>query len=70
MPAITNKVVDTVGAGDAFFPITSPFAAVGADLDDLCFIGNIAGAMKVDILGHRKFLEKTKILKYIETLLK
>ncbi len=70
MPAITNKVVDTVGAGDAFFSITSPFAAVGADLDDLCFIGNIAGAMKVDILGHRKFLEKTKILKYIETLLK
>ena len=70
MPALTNKVVDTVGAGDAFFSLTSPFAAVGADLDDLCLIGNIAGAMKVEILGHRKFLEKNKIIKYIETLLK
>ena len=52
------------------FSLTSPFAAVGADLDDLCLIGNIAGAMKVEILGHRKFLEKNKIIKYIETLLK
>jgi len=70
VPALTNKVVDTVGAGDAFFSITSLFAAVGADLDDLCLIGNIAGAMKVEILGHRHFLEKTKIINYMETLLK
>ena len=70
LPAFTNKVIDTVGAGDAFFSITSPFAAVGADLEDICLIGNIAGAMKVEILGHRHFLQKIKILKYIETLLK
>ena len=70
VPALTNKVVDTVGAGDAFFSITSLFAAVGADLEDLCLIGNIAGAMKVEILGHRHFLEKTKIINYMETLLK
>ncbi len=70
MPALTNKVVDTVGAGDAFFSISSAFAAISSDLEDLCLIGNIAGALKVEILGHRSFLEKAKIMKYIETLLK
>ena len=70
MPALTNKVVDTVGAGDAFFSISSAFAAVSSDLEDLCLIGNVSGALKVDILGHRSFIEKNKVIKYIETLLK
>ena len=69
LPAFTNKVVDTVGAGDAF-SVTSPFAYVGADNDDLCLLGNIAGALKVEILGHQKFIEEDKFIKYLETLLK
>ena len=70
LPAFTNSVVDTVGAGDAFFSVTSPFAMIGADNDDLCLLGNIAGALKVEILGHQKFIEKNKFTKYIETLMK
>ncbi len=70
LPAFTNNVVDTVGAGDAFFSITSPFAYVGADNDDLCLLGNIAGALKVEILGHQNFIEEDKFMKYLETLLK
>ena len=69
MPAFTNSVVDTVGAGDAF-SVTSPFAMIGADNEDLCLLGNIAGALKVEILGHEKFIEKNKFIKYIETLMK
>ena len=70
LPAFTNSVVDTVGAGDAFFSVTSPFAMIGADNEDLCLLGNIAGALKVEILGHEKFIEKNKFIKYIETLMK
>ncbi len=70
LPAFTNSVVDTVGAGDAFFSVTSPFAMIGADSEDLCLIGNIAGALKVEILGHQKFIEKNKFIKYIDTLMK
>ena len=66
LPAFTNSVVDTVGAVDAF-SVTSPFAMIGADNEDLCLLGNIAGALKVEILGHEKFIEKissSNILKH------
>jgi len=70
IPALTGKVVDTIGAGDAFFAITSLFAAVGADDSDLGILGNVAGAMKVNIVGHRAYIERIKFLKYLETILK
>lgn len=70
LPAFTNKIVDTVGAGDAFFAITSPFAAIGADLDDISLIGNAAGALKVNIVGHRKSVDLIDLMKFLETVLK
>jgi bifunctional ADP-heptose synthase (sugar kinase/adenylyltransferase) len=51
--ARTRAVIDTMGAGDAFFAVAAPFAAVGASMKDLISIGNAAGAAKVGIIGHR-----------------
>lgn len=70
IPAFTRTVVDTVGAGDAFFAVTAPMVAAGAPLSQAGFIGNVAGALKVGIVGHRKSVEKGSLLKYIQTLLK
>lgn len=70
IPAFTKTVVDTVGAGDAFLSVTAPLAAAGADIEDIGFVGNAAGAMKVGILGHRGYIEKTPLVRYITTLLK
>jgi rfaE bifunctional protein nucleotidyltransferase chain/domain len=70
VPAFTKRVVDTMGAGDAFFAVTSPLAAVSDDLEAVSFIGNAVGAIKVGILGHRKPVEKAQTLAYIRTLLK
>lgn len=70
VPAFTSRVVDTMGAGDAFFAVTAPLAAISDDLDMVGFIGNAAGAIKVGILGHRKTVEKGPTLAYIRTLLK
>jgi bifunctional ADP-heptose synthase (sugar kinase/adenylyltransferase) len=70
IPAFTRTVVDTVGAGDAFLAITAPVAALGAPMELVGFIGNIAGALKVGIVGHRRAVEKGALLKYLETLLK
>ena len=70
IPAFTKTVVDTVGAGDAFLAITSPLAAIGAPMELIGFIGNIAGALKVGIVGHRHSVQKGALLKYLETLLK
>lgn len=70
MPAFTKTVVDTVGAGDAFFSIAAPLAAIGAPMEVVAFAGNAAGAIKVGIIGHRKYVEKIPLIKYLTTLLK
>jgi len=70
VPAFTRQIVDTVGAGDAFFAITAPLVANNVPMDLVGAIGNAAGAVKVGILGHRSAVEKVTLLKYLNTLLK
>ena len=70
IPAFTNKVVDTIGAGDAFFVISSLFAYLNSSLIDIGFIGNVSGALKVNILGHSSSIKKSQLLKFIEAVIK
>ena len=70
VPALTSTIVDTVGAGDAFFAITAPMVASGAKMSDIGFIGNAAGALKVGIVGHRTAVEKPALVKFVTSLLK
>lgn len=70
IPAFTKTVVDTVGAGDAFFAVTAPLAAAGGRMSDIGFVGNAAGAMKVGIVGHRQSVEKIPLMKFVTTLMK
>jgi rfaE bifunctional protein nucleotidyltransferase chain/domain len=70
LPAFTKTVVDTVGAGDAFFAVTAPLVAAGGDMEQIGFIGNAAGAMKVGIVGHRSSIEKVPLIKFLTTLMK
>lgn len=69
-PALTNTIIDTIGAGDAFFAVTAPMVFTGMPLSTVGFLGNVAGAMKVGIVGHRSFIERVAYLKYLTTLLK
>ena len=70
IPAFTETVVDTMGAGDAFFSVSAPLVAAGGDMHHVGFIGNAVGALKVGIVGHRRSVEKSALLKYLITLLK
>jgi rfaE bifunctional protein nucleotidyltransferase chain/domain len=70
VPAFTRQVVDTVGAGDAFLSVTSPIVAAGVDMEVAGFIGNVVGALKVGIVGHRQSVEKVPVQKFVTTLLK
>ena len=70
IPALARNVVDTVGAGDAFLAVTAPLVAAGGALDLVGFIGNVVGALKVEIVGHRKPVEKAALIKGITGLLK
>jgi rfaE bifunctional protein nucleotidyltransferase chain/domain len=70
IPAVARKVVDTVGAGDAFLAVTAPLVAAGGAIDRVGFIGNVVGALKVEIVGHRQSVEKTAVIKGLTALLK
>jgi len=63
--AQARKVIDTMGAGDAFLSVSAPFAAAGASIKDLVRIGNAAGAIKVGIVGHRKHVTKAEMEVYL-----
>lgn len=70
IPAFADKVVDTVGAGDAFLAITAPLVAVGGAMRHVAFVGNVAGALKVNIVGHRHSIDKVSLIKAVTSLLK
>jgi rfaE bifunctional protein nucleotidyltransferase chain/domain len=70
IPAFARNVVDTVGAGDAFLSVTAPLVAAGGRMDRVGFIGNVVGALKVEIVGHRKPVEKAALIKGVTALLK
>lgn len=72
VPALAGKVVDTMGAGDAYLAITAPLMSIAKpdEVEAVAFIGNVAGAIKVGILGHRSAIDKDTLLKYCATLLK
>ncbi|MDH5748648.1 MAG: PfkB family carbohydrate kinase [Rhodospirillales bacterium] len=69
-PALTSTIVDTVGAGDAFFSVTAPLVAAGVPMDQVSFLGNAVGALKVEIVGHRSSVEKIPLIKFLTALLK
>ena len=60
--ALTDKVVDTMGAGDAFLAVTAPFACANVSMRNLLQIGNAAGAIKVGIVGHRESVTKERLI--------
>jgi len=70
IPAFTNTVIDTVGAGDAFLAITAPLVRAGGNMKEVGFIGNAAGAIKVGIVGHRQYVDKVPLMKFLTAVLK
>ena len=70
LPALTKQAVDTVGAGDAFFVVAAPLLAVGASCDLASFVGNVAGAIKVNVVGHRQSIDRLQLQRYLNTLMK
>jgi sugar/nucleoside kinase (ribokinase family) len=69
IPAFARRIVDTMGAGDAFLAITAPLVAAGGALPNVGFIGNVAGALKVEIVGHSRSVDKPSLIKGITALL-
>jgi rfaE bifunctional protein nucleotidyltransferase chain/domain len=69
-PALASSAVDTMGAGDAVIAVTAPLIAAGLDLEAAALVGNLVGAIKVGILGHRRHVGRQEIVQTVESLLK
>jgi len=70
IPSFAHNIVDRVGAGDAFFSVTSLAAAKGVPDEILGFIGNVVGSLAVEIIGNKKSINKASTKKYIAALMR
>ena len=69
MPAMTVHVKDTVGAGDAFYSLAILSAASRAPLDIATLVANVAGAIKTNVVGNARPVNKVDLLKFVATVL-
>ena len=70
IPAMVSNTIDTMGAGDAYFSITSVMSYLGVKNSELGFIGNCAGGITSNIIGHSNYVDITYLKRFIETKLK
>jgi rfaE bifunctional protein nucleotidyltransferase chain/domain len=69
-PAFSYRVVDAIGAGDAFFAFVGPCYAMGYSQDLVSFIGNVVGSLAVQIICNREPVKFVDMVKFITRLLK
>lgn len=70
VPALATKVVDRVGAGDAYLAIASILLAKGAPLEVASFIGSVAAALDVQIVCNREPINPVLLKKTLTTYMK
>jgi rfaE bifunctional protein nucleotidyltransferase chain/domain len=70
VPVFSSKIVDRVGAGDAYLSVAAPCVASGMPMDLVGFVGNAVGALAVRIVGNRSAVEPVPLYKFITALLK
>jgi rfaE bifunctional protein nucleotidyltransferase chain/domain len=70
VPALSTKVLDRVGAGDAFLALSGLCLGAGLASDVAAFVGSASAALDVQIVGNRESIDSATLFKYITTLLK
>ena len=70
VPALSTRVVDRIGAGDAFLSLAGLCAAKGLEAEVAAFVGSVAAAMDVQIVCNREPVDPIALNKYVATLLK
>jgi len=70
VPALSSKVVDRIGAGDAFLSVAGLCLGGGLSPELALFAGSAAAALDVQIVCNREPVRAVALFKYITTLLK
>jgi len=63
--AFNTRPLDTIGAGDALFSISSLYGYIGED-KVIPELANIVGAIKIQTLGNKESITKKKLYDFIE----
>ena len=69
-PVFSTKIVDRVGAGDAYLSISSLCVAAGFPAQLVGLVGNAVGALAVQVVCNRDSIEPVPLYKFLTTLLK
>jgi cytidyltransferase-like protein len=69
IPALTRRIVDRIGAGDAVLAVTSACVAQNVPIEAIGFIGNAVGAQAVEMVGHRNIVTRSALRGNIHSLL-
>jgi rfaE bifunctional protein kinase chain/domain/rfaE bifunctional protein nucleotidyltransferase chain/domain len=70
VPALGNRIVDRVGAGDAVLSVTSLCVAQNAPMPVVGLIGNAVGAQAVVTVGNQRRVERVPLIRFIQSALK
>lgn len=69
VPSMAVRDIDSVGAGDAFFAITSALIYNDVPLEVACFVGNTVGALAINIIGNKESVTKKDLTTLIKNIL-
>ena len=69
-PVLSTKVIDRIGAGDAFLSLAGICLGGGLPSELTTFVASAAAAMDVQIVCNREPISPVNLYKYITTLLK
>ena len=70
VPPLAAKVVDRIGAGDAFLSLAGLCSAKGLHAKATAFVGSVAAAMDIQIVCNREPIDPIGLNRYVSTLLK
>ncbi len=65
VPAFASSVVDRIGAGDACFSVSALAAYLNAPAEIIAFLGNVVGALSVEIVGNKSAVKQSDVKDYI-----
>lgn len=70
IPALNSSSIDRVGAGDSFLAISALSLVNSKDLVLSAFLGSIAAALDIQIVGNKEPVKKSALLKFLIRLMK
>ena len=70
VPALSSKVLDRIGAGDAFLALAGLCLGGGLPSEVAAYVGGVSAALDVQIVCNREPINSISLFRYITTLLK